>query len=124
MVNMALFMIISVVALIVAIIMSEFGRRNNKRIERYGMLFLIIGIYAFIVAVVTNDPFLTQYGIPQDLEWFGELIFVGFASWRYYFNPLKERVIGLETTQGSIQTDIKHILDRITEIKNQRSRSR
>ena len=45
------------------------------------------------------------------------LIVSGFGAWKYYFNPLKERVIETEREVSSIKTDVSSIKSDVHLIK-------
>lgn len=100
------------VAFILFLLLSLFSKySDNKKIsgllDRYGMLFFIIlGSFA-VIAIITKDPI--SFGtipVPAEVQWLITIIAAGFGAWKYYLNPLKERVIATEKEVSAIKSDI------------------
>ena len=53
--------------------------------------------------------------ISTELQWLASLLTFGFGSWKFYLNPLKERVI---ETEKEIKVEIKYMNKTLEEFKN------
>jgi|SRR3989344_5274626 len=80
-----------------------------------GLFFIVIGTF-LIMAILTKD-LVTIMGItvPMELQWLGSLLITGFGTWKFYLNPLKERVINVEKDVSSINAEIKSSFSSIKE---------
>lgn len=90
-----------------------------RRIEQeYGSLFFILAASFLIIAIVTNDPVtVAGIAIPTEIQWLASLLVTGFGSWKFYLNPLKERVIRTEIEASSIKADVSTIKADVSMIK-------
>lgn len=87
-------------------------------LEDKGMLVFIISASIITIAIITKDP-LTVMGIsiPTELQWLGSLIVTGFGAWRFYLNPLKEKVYSMDREVGEIKADVTNIKSDVRFIK-------
>lgn len=109
MIYLIIFWIIIILFFILYLISILFKSKELKIwLDNYGSLFFIIMGVFLIMAIVTNDP-ITILGItiPMELQWLGSLLVTGFGTWKFYLNPLKERVIGVENNVSSIKGENK-----------------
>ncbi len=87
-------------------------------LDKYSLLyFIVLSAFAFI-AIVTKDPI--SFGtiiVPTEIQWLITLIATGFGLWKYYLNPLKERVIKIEKEVFVTQADINSMKQDIHFIK-------
>jgi len=80
-------------------------------------LFFVYSALSFIIAIATKDPVFEAIGLPVGYEWLGGMALIGFASWQFYLNPLKKKVIGCEKDIGIIKNDLKHINTNLDDFK-------
>lgn len=94
---------------------------NSKRFksfkEEYGILFILLLVSFVLIAIVTKDPInVAGVAIPAEIQWLGSLLISGFGAWRYYLDPLKKKVYGMDREIGEVKTSIKHIEKHIDEV--------
>ena len=100
-------------------------------LENIFSILFFLGASFLIVGVLTKDPLFAQFGVPPEYEWVVGMFMTALASWRMYFNPLKQRVgrleskvealdakldakiDGLEKRMENIQTDIHLIKEKL-----------
>ncbi|MBS3133244.1 hypothetical protein J4470_03910 [Candidatus Woesearchaeota archaeon] len=77
--------------------------------ENGGLFFIFLGALV-VISIVTNDP-VTVAGItiPTELQWFGSLILTGFGSWKFYLNPLKNKVFAMDRELGEVKQGVQHL---------------
>lgn len=90
----------------------------RKRFENIAMPIILLAFSFLIIGIVTKDPLFSPFGVPVEFEWVVGLFFVGLSAWRFYFNPLKERVIDSEKDISSLKTDVSNIKTDIAFVKN------
>jgi hypothetical protein len=88
-----------------------------------GVLFLVILTPLIFMVIATKDPIaFGNFQIPVELQWLGSLFAAFFGAWKFYLNPLKDKVISLENRFGQwvmkCDTEFKHLDKGIEEIKS------
>lgn len=92
--------------------------RLNAFFDTYGILLVIILGSLLVVAIVTNDPVsIAGLEIPVELQWLGSLIATGFGAWKFYLNPLKNKVQSIDREVGEVKSDVSFIKNDIHLIK-------
>lgn len=103
-----LFMIIFWV-LIAATGVAYLAVGKKERYENIPLILLMIAFSFLVVAIATKDPLFAGLGVPLEFEWVVGVAIVILSSWRFYFNPLKERVIKTENVVSSMKSEINSI---------------
>lgn len=112
---MIIFWLVMLFNLLSYIILKKYFRVNYARDA--AVIFTLLASSFLIVAILTRDPLFSSFGVPPEFEWIVGLFITGLASWKLYFNPLKERVIRTEREVSSIKTDVTSIKDDVSLIK-------
>lgn len=87
---------ISFVIFIALLIIKKFTKKKKAQ-AMYGRIagfFLILMIFFFGIALATDDPVTDIISVPFQL--LITAVAGAFALWKYYFDPIKERVIKSE----------------------------
>lgn len=87
---------VSFVIFVALLVIKRFikNKRAKDLYERIAGFFLILMIFLFGIALATNDPVTSIISVPFQL-----LITAtagAFALWKYYFDPIKERLVRAE----------------------------
>ena len=80
--------------------------KYKKKYEKVSIVLFFLAFAFLIVGIVTKDPIFEAFGVPPEFEWVVGLFITGFTSWKIYLNPLKERIIGVETNVASLKSDV------------------
>ena len=100
---------------------SIFYFKNKVKYEKIIAPLFLLACSFLVVAILTRDPLFTEYGIPPEFEWIIGFFIGLFFSWKYYFNPLKKRIMTLEKEvtgfQASTKASFEMIKDDLTLIK-------
>lgn len=125
MIYLTIFWIALFLFIVVHILTKIFKWKIEAFLEKYSILYFILLSAAAFIAIITNNPI--SFGtliIPTEVQWLITLFTLCFGIWKYYLNPLKERVLTIEkemsVTQkevSSIQLDIGTIKQDIRSIK-------
>ncbi len=101
---MGIYLVLYLVSLVLALFSFFISRRRRFRFfESIAIFFMVLMIFFFTFALVTNDPIeeiLTT--IPAFWQFLLTALGGAFTIWKVYLNPLKERVIRLETNMASL----------------------
>lgn len=73
--------------------------------EVFPFLFFL-GIFFLFVGIITKDPLFAQFGVPAEYEWIVGMFMAALASWRIYFNPMKQRIGNLERKVDALDTKL------------------
>lgn len=93
-------------------------KKLENLLDKYGILYMIILVAFAFIAIITNDPIdFFNISIPTEVQWLATLIASGFGAWKYYLNPLKNRVINTEIEVSSVKTSIESIKSDVHLIK-------
>ncbi|MEK6867464.1 MAG: hypothetical protein AABX98_01440, partial [Nanoarchaeota archaeon] len=83
-------------------------------------LLFFLGISFLFVGIITRDPLFADFGVPAEYEWIVGMFIVALASWKIYFNPMKQRIGNLErkvdtldAKLGMIQEDLQLIKEKL-----------
>ena len=121
---MGLPLMLSVIFLALAALLALCGvllkrsRRKSKfikNIDSFITLLVLFQLVTLFIAVGIKDPLLEQ--IPAEIQLIGAALSGIFAFWKYYLDPLKQRIVRLEIGQGEMKTDIGNIKSDIHLIK-------
>ncbi len=97
-------------------LVSKEYKQFNQKLKKNAFLIFIISLPFLILAILTNDPIsILGMEISTELQWLASLLTFGFGSWKFYLNPLKERVI---ETEKEIKVEIKYMNKTLEEFKN------
>ena len=66
---------------------------------------------------VTKDPGDVGLSIPTELQWLGSLLASGFGLWKFYLNPLKEKVYSFDREIGETKAEVHHVRDNTNRIE-------
>lgn len=119
---------ISFVIFVILLVIKKFVKMK-KIGDLYGRIagfFLILMIFFFGIALATNDPVTDIISVPFQL--LITAIAGAFALWKYYFDPIKERVVRAEkdiillnsemrANFSSIREDLRMIKDAVFQKK-------
>ena len=87
-----------------------FNRKNyNEKIKDRLIVLTLLAFSFLVIAIVTKDPIFSQFGVPLEYEWTVGLFITALASWKLYFNPLKNIVMINQRDIKSIKTSINHM---------------
>ncbi len=111
---MTLPMLLSVISLGIAIALAIFHHfeEDKEKKEKYRsliVLFVLFQVGLLAVAIATNDPLFESFGVSTLWEMIAGIITAAFMAWRYYLNPMENRITGLEIVAGEIKVDIKNL---------------
>jgi len=86
--------------------------------EKGVLIFIVLASLAFI-SIATNDPVtIAGVTIPTELQWFGSLLLTGFGSWKFYLNPLKNKVFSMDREIGEVKESVKNLETNMTTLTN------
>lgn len=99
-----------------------YNRWKKSNPDQNVIIFGVIVAFSFlIIGIISDDPIFSAIGVPKEYEWLAGLILSGFTAWRFYFDPLKKKLINLEKIFseyfGVSKTKFEHIEKGIDEIK-------
>ncbi len=87
--------------------------------EKYGILFFLFLFSLAIIAIVTKDPVeFAGISIPAEMQWLGSLLLSGFGAWKFYLNPLKQKVYFMDRELGEIKSNSSSIDREMKEMKD------
>lgn len=76
--------------------------------EKSDTIIMQLNVLAFVLlfgAIITKDPLFAQFGVPSEFEWVVGLFIAAFMSWKWYFNPMKERLIKTEKAVERLESE-------------------
>ena len=93
-------------------------------LEQIFPFLFFLGISFLFVGIITRDPLFADFGVPAEYEWIVGLFMAALASWKIYFNPMKQRIGNLErkvdtldakldANLGMIQADLQLIKEKL-----------
>lgn len=74
-------------------------------------ILFFLGVSFLVVGIITRDPLFAQFGVPGEYEWVVGMFMAVLASWRVYFNPIKQRVGRLETRVEALDAKLTAQMD-------------
>ncbi len=84
--------------------------RLIKGIDDYAILFFMALGSLVIVAIASKDPVsIAGYTIPMELQWLSSLFAALFGVWRFYLNPLKEKVYTMDREVGEVKVSVTRV---------------
>jgi len=105
---MGVYFVLYFVALFVSIMFYYLSNsRRNRYYENLSTFSLILMVFFLLFALFTKDPIdeiLTT--IPAFWQFMIASLSGAFAIWKTYLNPLKERVIRVETNVASLDSKV------------------
>lgn len=106
---MAAYLILFWVSFILAGISFLLSKASKKQgYENFSVFLTVLMVFFFILALATKDPI---EGLLTTIPAFWQFVLTAlggtFAIWRFYLNPLKERVIRLERKVAVLDEGIK-----------------
>lgn len=89
-------------------------KKIHSFLDNYSMLIMIVLLSLSVIAIVTKDPItLAGIEIPTELQWLGSLIVSGFGAWRFYLDPLKKKVYGMDRELGRMDISTKSLNSKV-----------
>ncbi len=86
------------------------NKKLRKFLDDYALLTFMVGASFLIMALITNDPVtVAGYTMPTELQWLGSLLVTGFGAWKFYLNPLKQKVYTMDREIGEIKMGIEKV---------------
>lgn len=85
-------------------------KRISEATFRNGIMWLVsLTIGFLVVGIITKDPVFSFWGVPPEFEWVVGVVLGVLVVWKYLYNPLQDRVIGLEKNIVGLEKDMVEV---------------